>query len=212
MGALLLLILLPLLSGCLRARMSMGITADDRATGEIIIATQGGVQAPTLTPPRAIADRVSTRPYNQDGYVGTQVFFSDLSFADLQQLTALTSAGGGQYRLALRRAGNTVTLDGSVNLTTLRAEGADVQLKINFPGNVTATNGAREGTGGVQWQLPAGETTALQASAVYDDPGTRGYQNWILLVTVLVLAAAALVVVMARKARTHAMPPPRQRP
>lgn len=182
----------------------MGISGDDRVTGEIVLATLGGVQAPTLTTPDAIADRVSVRPYNQGGYIGSDVFFSDLSFAELQQLTTLTAAGSAQYQLALRRMGSTVNLEGLVNLTTLRADGADVQLRVNFPGNVTATNGTLVGEQGVQWQFPAGETSKLQASAHYDDPGTRNYRTWILTVVLLVLAAAALVTTMAWLA--HARP------
>lgn len=203
--AALLLVLLPLLSGCLRARVTMGVSGDDRVTGEIVLATQGGVQAPTLTPPRAIADRVSVRSYNQDGYLGSQVFFSDLSFAELQQLTTLTSVGGGAYRLVMRRSGTAVTLDGSVNLSTLRASGADVQLRVNFPGPVTTTNGIRDGDSGVRWQLQAGAVNTLQATADYSDPGTRGYQSWLLGVTLLVLVAAGVVVVMARKARDRSI-------
>ena len=183
--------------------MTMGISADDRVAGEIIVATLGGVQAPTLTPPAAISDRVSVRPYNQDGYAGSDVFFSDLSFADLQQLTTLTGSGASLYHLGLRRAGSTVTLTGLVNLTTLRAEGADVQLRMNFPGTVTATNGIRDGDTGVRWQLPPGESTDLQATASYDDPGTRGYQTWVLIVVLLVLGAAVLVVFMARATHAH---------
>jgi len=204
--AVLLLILLPLLSGCLRARMTMGVSGDDQVTGEIIVATQGGAQAPPMTTPRGIADRVSVRPYNQDGYQGSQIFFSDLSFAELQQLTMLTSLGAGQYHLGLRRTGSMVKLEGSANLSTLRSEGADVQLQINFPGDVTATNGIRQGTSGVRWQLPPGENSILEATASYDDPGTRGYQNWLLLVTVLVLGASVAVVLMARKARDTSAP------
>lgn len=200
-----LLILGPLLSGCLRARVSMGVSGDDRVTGEIILATQGGVQVPALTTPSAIAERVSVRPYNRDGYAGSQVFFSDLSFAEVQQLTTLTSLGAGQYHLTLHRSGGTVTLDGSVDLSTLRTEGADVQLRINFPGTVTATNGVRDGDSGVQWQLPAGESSTLQASASYADPGTRNYQTLLVIVIIIVLAASAVVVVMARKARDRSV-------
>ncbi len=181
----------------------MGISGDDRVTGEIVVATVGGAQAPTLTTPAAIANRVSVRPYNQDGYSGSDVFFSDLSFAELQQLTTLTAVGSAQYQLALRRSGSTVNLDGLVNLTTLRADGADVQLRVNFPGNVTATNGIRDGESGVRWQLPAGETSKLQATARYDDPGTRSYRTWVLTVILLVLAAAALVITMAWIVHAH---------
>lgn len=201
--ATLLLIMLPLLGGCLRARVTMGISGDDRVTGEIILATQRGVQAPTLTAPRTIASRVSVSPYNQDGYAGSQVFFSDLSFAELQQLTALTGLSAGQYRLGLHRSGGTVTLEGSVDLSTLRTEGADVQLRVNFPGNVTSTNGIRDGESGVRWQFPAGEVSVVQATADYADPGTRGYQSWLLIITLVLLGASAAVVVMARKARDH---------
>lgn len=203
MAATLLLLILPLLSGCLRARMSIGVSGDDRVTGEIIVATLDAAQAPALRTPPAVANRVSVRPYDQDGYVGSQVFFSDLSFAELQQLSTLTSDGANQYHLALRRDGDTVSLDGAVNLTTLRADGADVQLRINFPGNVTSTNGVRDGDSGVHWQLPAGESSVLQAKARYADPGTRYYQSWLLFVVFMVLAASALVVVMARRARDH---------
>jgi len=183
--------------------MTMGISADDRVTGEIIVATLGGSQAPMLTTPAAVANRVSVRPYNRDGYAGSDVFFSNLSFAELQQLTTLTSACSAQYHLALHRAGSLVTLDGSVNLTTLRADSADVQLRVNFPGNVTSTNGIRDGDIGVRWQLPAGESSDLQATASYDDPGTRGYQNWLLIVILGVLGASALVAAMAWVAHAH---------
>ncbi|WP_127782485.1 DUF3153 domain-containing protein [Rhodococcus sp. X156] len=201
--ALLLLVMLPLLSGCLRARMTMGVSGDDKVTGEIIIATQGGAQAPKVEAPSAIADRVSVRSYDQDGYQGSQVYFSNLSFSELQQLTTMTSYSGNQYRLNVRRSGEVVNLDGSVNLTSLRKEGADVQLRVNFPGEVTSTNGERDGSTGVSWNLPAGELTNIQAAATYQDPGTRGYFTWFVVMILLVLGASALVVWMALKDRNY---------
>ncbi len=102
------------------------------------------------------------------------MFFSDLSFGDVQQLGAMTDQSAGSFQIALQRSGDLVALTGKVDLESVPAQGTDVQFTIAFPARIATTNGTRESDSVVTWKLPAGDVTNLRAEVRYADPNTRG--------------------------------------
>lgn len=130
------LMLVPLLAGCIRVQVSMGVSANDRVTGQVVAAAIPANEAdkgPQLTPPSSLEDKIRVQEYKKDGYVGSQAFFSDLSFGDVAQLGSMYAEGSGSFQITLKRSGDTVTLDGKADLKTVPTQGADIQVSIAFP-------------------------------------------------------------------------------
>ncbi|MHA7650870.1 lipoprotein LppM [Mycobacterium sp. ML4] len=196
---LMLLVLVPLTSGCLRVRASLTISPDDLVSGEIIAAAKpknnkdAGPQLDTNLP---FSQKVAVSNYDSDGYVGSQAVFSDLTFAELPQLAHLNSDAAG-VNLSLRRNGNLVILEGRADLTSLTDPDADIELTVAFPGTVTSTNGDRIEPEVVQWKLKPGVVSTMTAQARYTDPNTRSFTGAGIWLGIASFAAAGVVALLA---------------
>ena len=202
----LLLLLVPILAGCqqVRVNVAMGVTDDDRVSGTIVAATDPqnpDDKGPQLTVPDSLSNKVKVQEYRADNLVGTQAYFSDLSFGDLQTLGQLTDQTMGAFQLQLKRAGDLVSLTGKVDLSKAPADGTDVQFKVAFPARIASTNGIRENDKVVLWKLPPGEVTTLRAEVRYADPNTRSFAGWAGIVGGVCLGVAAIVAALAYVSR-----------
>ncbi|GAA1284756.1 lipoprotein LppM [Pseudonocardia aurantiaca] len=198
------------LSGCARVRAALAVQPDDTVTGEIIIATpeQGpDDRGPAITVPPDLESDVDVSRYRQDGYAGSVLRFSGLTFAEVGQLTEAAGPAGSAVRLDLLRAGNRVHLTGAVDLTTVSVDRADFQFKIGFPGTVLDSNGEADSSE-VSWTFTPGEVGDMNAVVAYTDPNAPSVVNWTLGLGVLVAAAAAAVVLLARRTRNPPVSPP----
>ncbi len=198
------------LSGCARVRAALAVQPDDTVTGEIVIATpEKGPddRGPAITVPPDLESDVDVSRYRQDGYAGSVLRFSGLTFAEVAQLTEAAGPAGSAVRLDLRRAGNRVHLTGAVDLTTVSVDRADFQLKIGFPGTVLDSNGDADSSE-VSWTFTPGEVGDINAVVAYADPNAPSAVNWTLGLGVLVAAAAAAVVLLARRTRNPPVSPP----
>nr|MDT0523708.1 hypothetical protein [Streptomyces sp. DSM 41633] len=138
-----LLLILPMVVGCVRVRASITVSPDDRVSGQIIAAAQprdADDRGPQLLNNLPFAPKVAVSDYRRDDFVGSQAVFSDLTFAELPQLAGMNRDAAG-VDISLRRAGDLVILEGRVDLTSLNDPQADVLLTVSFPGEVTSTNG-----------------------------------------------------------------------
>lgn len=195
----LLLVLVPLATGCLRVRASLTISPDDTVSGEIIAAAKPknnkdiGPQLDTNLP---FSQKVAVSNYDSDGYVGSQAVFSDLSFAELPQLAHMNADAAG-VNLSLRRNGNLVIMEGRADLTSLTDADADVELTVAFPGTVTSTNGDRIEPEVVQWKLKPGVVSTMTAQARYTDPNTRSFTGAGIWLGIASFAAAGVVALLA---------------
>ncbi|MGV8872746.1 MAG: LppM family (lipo)protein [Rhodococcus sp. (in: high G+C Gram-positive bacteria)] len=200
-----------MLAGCLRVQVTMGVSANDRVAGQIVAAsvpTSDTDTGPELVVPSTIEDKVRVEPYNQDGYVGSQAMFDDLSFGDVQTLGSIFPNAAGSFQLELQRSGDTVSLTGDADLSSVPAQGSDVQLTIAFPARIGTTNGTRESDNSISWKLPAGEVTSIRAEVNYPDPNTRSFAGWAGIVGGVTVGVAAIVGAMAWVSRN---PPLRNR-
>ncbi|TQF73586.1 DUF3153 domain-containing protein [Rhodococcus spelaei] len=201
----LLLICVPLLSGCLRVQVSMGVSSDDRVSGQIVAATVPANDkdtGPQLTAPNSLANKIRVQEYKQDGYVGSQAFFSNLTFGEVQQLGSMSGQVGSAVQLNFQRSGDVVVLDGKADLKSV-PDGSDVQFSVAFPARVATTNGTRDGDSIVTWKLPPGEVTAMRAEVRYADPNTRSFAGWAGIVTGVALGVAVIVGAMAYLGRNR---------
>ncbi|MFD4368822.1 LppM family (lipo)protein [Rhodococcus sp. NPDC058521] len=197
---LLAVLLVPALTACLRVQVSMGVSANDRVSGQIVAATvpvDEQDKGPQLVPPDSLADKIRIQEYKRDGYVGSQAFFSDLTFGDVAQLGSMHEQAGGALQIALRRSGDFVTLEGKADLESVPATGSDVQFTIAFPARVATTNGTREGDSIVSWKLPAGEKSTIRAEVRYADPNTRSFAGWAGIVGGVTIGVAVIVGALA---------------
>lgn len=186
------------LSGCLRVHAALAVSPDDKVSGDLIIASLPVDEqdtGPKLTIPPELNDQVRAEKYTQDGYVGQKVTFTDLRFVDLAQLVQ-TISEAKQYRLSLRRAGDLVTLAGSIDLTQVPKDRADVQIKVAFPGSVSRTNGD-EDSGTVSWSPKPGAVTEFDAIAQYSTAGGDSWVRWAMLVGGSALLAAIVATLLA---------------
>jgi LppM domain len=198
-AAMMLLLVLPVLAGCVRIKASITISPDDLVSGEIIAAAKprnAQDAGPQLDPNVAFSQKVAISKYDSDGYVGSQAVFSDLTFAELPELANMNPDAQG-VSMSLRRAGDLVILEGRADLTSLTDPDADVELTVAFPGSVTSTNGQRVDPETVQWKLKPGIVSMLSAQARYTDPSTRSFQGAALWLGLSSLVVAGLVAALA---------------
>lgn len=198
-----LLITLLALSGCARVRAALAVQPDDTVRGEVVVATpETGPDdpGPSITVPPALAGSVEVSEYRQEGYAGSLVRFSGLTFPQVGELISAAGAPAEKVRLELRRAGNRVVVDGAVDLTTVDADRADFQLKIAFPGQVLDANGDAD-SGEVSWVFDAGEVGDIEAVVSFADPDAPSPVNWSLGLFAVVASAAGVVVLVARRTR-----------
>jgi hypothetical protein len=201
--ALALLVALVALSGCARVRAALAVQADDTVNGEIVVATPAtgpDDPGPAITVPEEISDDVEVSAYRQEGYAGSVLRFSGLTFDQLGLLSAAAGPAGEKVQFVMRRAGNRLIVDGKADLTTVPVDRADFQLKITTSGEVLETNGdAEAGTAG--WTFDAGKVGDVDAVIAVDDPNAPSPLNWTLLTAGLVVVASAAVVLLARRTR-----------
>lgn len=185
------------LSGCIRVRAGLAVSEDDLVTGDVIIAavpTKQGDPGPTLIVPAELADKVRTEKYAEDGYVGQKLFISGLRFSELTVLAESINESK-QYRVALRRSGDLVSLAGSMDLTQVPNK-VDVQLKIAFPGTINRTNGLNDG-GTISWQPKPGAVTEFGVTAEYNVASGVSWTKWVAIVASSAVGVALIVLALA---------------
>lgn len=194
-------------TGCVRVRAGLAVSSDDLVSGQIDVATPDGSpdgDGPPLQVPSDLSGDVAVARYEQDGYIGSRVTFSDLTLDEASRVLPMISpTSTSAVRLQLRRAGDRVVLSGQVDLTRVAAESADVQLKIAFPGTVRQSDGS-VAQGVVSWTFQPGTVGDVNAVAEYPDPSAPSWVLWALLLLGLVIVAAVLVVVLAAAERPAA--------
>ncbi|HWC83666.1 MAG TPA: DUF3153 domain-containing protein [Pseudonocardiaceae bacterium] len=173
-----------MLTGCVRVHAAFSVSTDDQVSGELIAGAQPSAQAgqtATATVPPTLAGKVTSVAYDKDGYTGTDLTFRNLSFAELSSLASSISAGAGHYQITFNRAGDLVSVTGSVDLSEVPASGLDVQIKVSFPGTVLRTDGTQSSSGGVStvsWTPKAGRVTGFSATARYTVGATHTWGFW----------------------------------
>jgi hypothetical protein len=204
-----LLVATTLLSGCARVRAALAVQPDDTVTGEILIATpekSADDPGPTITVPADLESDVDVSPYRQDGYAGSVLRFSGLTFAQVASLTQVAGPAANAVRFDMRRVGSRVLLGGGVDLTTVPVDRADFQLKIGFPGQVVDTNGDTDSST-VSWTFVPGEVGDTNAVVAFADPNAPSALNWTIGLGAMVALAGAAVVVWARRTRNPPVSP-----
>jgi hypothetical protein len=191
-----------LLTGCVRARADLTVSGDYKVSGTMIAATMPSSpddHGPQLSISSDLGDQVVVQPYAADGYVGTQLSFNNLDFEQFSTLVGGSSAASGDYQLLLRRVGDLVSFTGSVDLRTVPAEHADVQLRITFPAAVSSATGSVEDQT-VVWTPKPGSVTSLSATSDLSTLATAAWMRWSVLVGALLVGSVLVISVLALRA------------
>jgi hypothetical protein len=171
-----------LASGCVRVHAALDVSSSDLVSGNVLVAalpTAASTKGPQLDIPATMAGRVTTKAYSADGYVGDTVTFKDLDFDEVSALATSISNENATYHIGFQRAGDLVTMDGSVDLSQLPPNGVDVQLKVDFPGPVTRSDGALDNDA-VSWTMKPGWVTSFSATDQYALGNSRDWRFWAL--------------------------------
>lgn len=191
-----------LASGCLHVQASLDVSSSDLVSGTVLVAAQptAGAPTPQLDIPTGLLSQVKTKPYNLNGYQGSTVTFTKLTFTEVSALATSISNQSASYHIAFQRSGNLVTMDGSVDLSQLPASGVDVQLKVDFPGPITSGDGVRHGQT-VTWVMKAGSVTSFSATDEYALGNSHGWQFWALTLGGGIALISAFITMLALLAR-----------
>lgn len=197
-----------LLGGCVRVHAAFAVSSSDEVSGDLIVAALPSAQAGeagSLTVPPSLISKVGSRAYQADGYTGTELTFTNLSFGDLSTLAhSLSGATSGHYQISFTRSGDLVSVTGSVDLSEVPATGTDVQIKVSFPGNVLRTDGEKSISGSVStvsWTPKAGRVNTFSATAQYAVGATRTWSFWALMMGLGAFLVAGMVAGLALLAR-----------
>jgi hypothetical protein len=120
-----------LASGCVRAHAAFAVSTDDHVSGDLMAGAMTSAlsgQTAQLTVPASLAGKVASTAYSADGYAGTDLKFTNLTFAELSTLATSASGQSGHYQISFGRSGDLVSVVGSVDLTEVPAAGLDVQI------------------------------------------------------------------------------------
>jgi hypothetical protein len=192
-----------LASGCVRVHAALSVSSSDLVSGDVLVAalpTAGDATGPQLNIPATLADRVTLKPYSADGYVGSDVIFTKLSFTEMTALATSISSENGTYHVEFQRSGDLVTMDGSVDLSQLPPTGVDVQLKVDFPGPVTRSDGSLSDQT-VNWTMKPGDVTSFSATDQYALGNSRSWRFWALSLGGGVAIISAFTLLLALLAR-----------
>jgi hypothetical protein len=199
------------LTGCVKLDVDLTVTPDDTTNGTLILAVDARVLEAAGQTPEGLYDTlaanvpndaaIKTEQYDKDGFAGIELTLEDVPVASVPDLGPIGSfhftRDGDQYQFdAVLNLGADATSNISVpeGLTS----DADLQVAITFPGEVTATNGQRDGRT-ARWTPALGQSNQLTATALAtggatgngDDDASGG------LVVVAVIGGLAVIGVAA---------------
>lgn len=205
--AVLALLALATLTGCIKLDMDVTVNRDDTVSGTLVIAFDkavrerlGGSSDPLGGAP--VKGVTSQKPYDDGTYEGVEYTFDRTPLADFND----ADTESGDY-LRIRHDGNEYVLDGvadeSYDVPTAGGgpldpaivealSKSDMRIKVTFPGTVLTTNGTVGDNGkSVTWQLRMGEKNTLHAVA--GPGGNPELAMWVLWIS---LAAVVLVALL----------------
>lgn len=199
------------LTGCLQLNAQMSVRKDDTVSGRILVAGDQPGQAEALEQlrtPSGLEQKVRITAYSADGFTGREIYFTQLTFSEVDTLsTAIEIEGARPYSMGFRRSGDTVSFIGSVDLSGIpadRAGTAATRVDVTFPNRISETNGTIGAGNSVSWAPAPGSITRMQASSSYPDPATRGFAVWMIVGIGAALLVSIGTILAARTSRARA--------
>ncbi|MGZ8625229.1 MAG: LppM family (lipo)protein [Actinomycetota bacterium] len=205
-----------LMSACLKLDMELEVSSDNTVSGTVIFGVQkqllelgGGSIEDVLGsdgPLPSDVPGVSVEDYEDDEFAGQQFTFDAVPIERFNE-------GEAGEQLRIEREGDVFHVSGVLDLAAASGasglsgidpgtflQGAQLQIRITFPGEVTETNGEVSGTT-VTWIPEVGERLELEATASAIGGGGDSNTTLFLIIgaVVVVLAIVVVIVLMQRR-------------
>jgi hypothetical protein len=231
------LTLVILLAGCVKLDVDLHVATNDTVSGTMVVAVDNNVLEGANVEPDALytalagsltganlpeGASVTPEKYDQDGYSGIQLTLKDVPIADLPDLSGRAPTPGASS-LRLTRDGDVYHFDAVLDVGPGAVTGvsipegltgqADLSVAVTFPGQVTATNGTKDGST-ARWTPTLGQSTELTATAgATGSSGSGGSSaaNGLLVLAAVIGGVAVLGAVSAlwlarRRVLGHSIP------
>ena len=208
-----------LLSACLKLDMDLQVSEDNTVSGSMIFGvdkqllelTGGSVEdfLGTDSPLPSDAEGVTTEPFEDDEFIGQRFVFDSVPLATL--------SSGTPDELRITREGDSFTVTGALDLSSGLTgatgasgfpgaeqflQGADLQIRMTFPGPVTDTNGEIDGNT-VTWVPVVGERLELRATASAIPSGGDSNLTMLLVIAAVIVVLAVVVGVIVAQRRNR---------
>ncbi len=214
-------VLVVVLAACFKIDMDLTVSEDDTVSGTMIFALQQSVIDLMGGDPDAFFDDadmapdvedLTTEEYTEGEFIGRQYTFSGVPLDEF-------SGDGSGEDLTIVRDGDVFRLSGVLDMSDAAGgdagdmgfdpatvmSGAELNIKVTFPGEVQEANGVIDGNS-VSWEpdpMGRNELSAV-ASAV---PGGGGSSMLPIIIGILVVVAAAVAFFLLRQRRKAAPAP-----
>lgn len=209
-----------LLSACLKLDMDLQVSATNTVSGTVIFAVQkqllelaggsvddlvGEAPLPSDAPGVTVAD------YEDDEFAGKQFTFDAVPIDQF--------SGETEDELTITRQGDVFHVSGVLDLSSGLSgatgvsgfdpstflEGAQLRIRITFPGPVSDANGEIDGNT-VTWVPEVGERLELTATAsAIESGGDSSMTLWLIIGAVVLVLAIVLAVVLSKRRTAPAM-------
>jgi phosphatidylinositol mannoside-binding LppM-like protein len=215
-------ILALLLSACLKLDMDLQVSENNTVSGSMIFGvdkqllelTGGSLDdfLGTDSPLPSDAEGVTTEPFEDDEFIGQRFVFDSVPLETL--------SSGTPDELRITREGDSFTVTGALDLSSGLTgatgatgatgfpgaeqflQGADLQVRITFPGPVTDTNGEVDGNT-VTWVPVVGERLELRATASAIPSGGDSNLTMLLIIAAVIVAVAVAVGIIVAQRRNR---------
>jgi hypothetical protein len=195
-----------LLAGCFKVNMDIEVSPENTVSGTAIIAVDEGLlklsgqSADQLFKDMDLSNLpagATTDKYQQDGFIGQQITFSDVSLSEFTGNNTLSGTGAGSGdQLNIVRQGDEFHVTGAFDMSGPEFTGTQVpkqllesfefKISITFPGKVKSATGTIDGNK-VTWVPKFGENTPVEAVASAIPSASSP------LLMILLIAAGALI-------------------
>jgi hypothetical protein len=204
-----------LMSACLKLDIDLALSPDDTVSGAIVFAMDKGLLdlagqsfddllAESAPIPEDI-EGVTVEDYEDDEFVGQQFTFEAVPISEF--------ADAGEGQLSIVHEGDVFRVSGVLDLSSGLTgatglsgfdpsqflEGAELRVRVTFPGEVIEANGEVDGNS-VTWTPVVGERTDIEATgSAVEGGGSSNLMLWLIIGGVVLLLVIAAVVILARR-------------
>jgi hypothetical protein len=211
------------LTGCFKVDMDIEVTPENDVSGTAVIAVDEsllqltGQSADQLFQEMDLSDLppgATTERYEQDGFIGQQITFSDVPLDEFQGNETLSGSTPGE-ELTIERVGDEFHVDGGFDMSGEEFTGTEVPqqfldsfeftISITFPGPVSRSTGEVDGNT-VTWEPQFGENNRIEAVASAIPSSSSPLLTILLIVAAVLILGAILFLVMRRKPAPAAGP------
>jgi hypothetical protein len=210
-----------LLSGCFKVNMDVEVSPENTVSGTAVIAVDesllelSGQSADQLFKDMDLSSLpagATTDKYQEDGFIGQKITFSDVPLAEFTGNNTLSGTGtGSSDQLNIVRQGDEFLVTGAFDMSGPEFTSTEVpkrflesfefKISITFPGEVKSATGDIDGRT-VTWEPTFGKNTPVEAVASAIPSASSP------LLMILLIAAGALILGAITFLLTHRKPAP----